>query len=222
MDANSLSLFFGNNEDILKTVIASCSIKYFNASDTLLAQEDESNEVFCLMEGKVKALILSVEGHEIWLDDFGPGEIFGEMAAIGGFERTSNIVALTNVTVAVFPAEKFLALMRNYGSIGLAVSKILVKRIRTTTLRMFELSALSAPGRVYAELLRISEAFEDGGSEKRIIRPIPVASNFAKSVNSTRETVTRAINDLKKRGLISREGETLIILAPRKLGGLIN
>ena len=219
---DSLSLFFGNNENLLKAVMALCSIKNFKAGDTILAQEDEGDEVFCLLEGQVRALVLSIEGHEIWLDDFGPGEIFGEMAAIGGFERSSNIVALTNLTVAVFPGNQFLALMRKEGSLGLKVSEVLVKRIRATTQRMFELSALSAPGRVYAELLRISEALEEEGVETRIIKPVPVAATFALSVNSTRETVTRAISDLKRLGLIRREEDALIILAPKKLGGLIN
>lgn len=219
---DSLSLFFGTNEGLLKTAMAFCSIKNFKAGDTLLMQDDDSNEVFCLLEGQTKAFVLSAEGHEIWLDEFSPGEIFGEMAAIGGFERTSNVVALTNVTVAVFSGKKFLELMRQDGALGLKVSQVLVKRVRSTTQRMFELSALSAPGRVYAELLRISETFQEGSNEKRIIQPVPVASSFALSINSTRETVTRAVNDLKRRGLLRREGDMLIILAPEKLNSLIS
>lgn len=218
----SLSLFFGNNEKILEAVIASSSMRRFSAEDTLFVQEKEDNEVFYLLEGKVRAFLLSAEGHEIWLDDFYPGEIFGEMAAIGGFERTSNIAAISDVTVAVFPAEKFLNLMRQYGSIGLAVSGALVRRIHSTTQRMFELSVLSAPGRVYAELLRVSIIFSAGGDEKRIIQPSPVLSNFARRINSTRETVSRAINDLEKRGLIIREEKAMIIIAPQKLDSLIS
>lgn len=213
--------FFGNREEILRAAKASSSIRHFEAGDTLLAQEDKDNEVFCLLEGKAKAMVLSAEGHEIWLDDFSPGQIFGEMAAISGSERTSNIVAVTNVTVAVFPAEKFLALMRQYGTVGLAISRLLVERVRSTTRRMFELSTLSAPGRIYAELLRLSKAYGEGGGEKRVIKPAPVLSVFAKRVNLTRETVSRAINELEKRGLIIRKDDALIIIAPKKLGGLI-
>ncbi|MCH8347055.1 MAG: Crp/Fnr family transcriptional regulator [Proteobacteria bacterium] len=222
MEPDPLSLFFGNDKDVLAAVKASCSLRRFDNGATLLAEEEEDNEVFLLLEGKVRAIVLSAEGHEIWLDDFGPGEIFGEMAALGGFERTSNIIAVTDVTVAIFPAKKFLGLMKRHGSIGLAVSKILVQRMRSTTRRMFELSALSAPGRIYAELLRLSKPYEEVGGEKRIISPAPVLSVFAGRVNSTRETVSRAINDLEKRGLIIREGKALIIITPRKLSGLIS
>jgi CRP-like cAMP-binding protein len=215
-----LSIFFGHSEDILGAAKASSSVRHFEAGDTLLAQEDRDNEVFCLLEGEARAMVLSAEGHEIWLDDFGPGMIFGEMAALGGFKRTSNIVAITKVTVAVFPCEKFLALMHQYGSVGLAVSRLLVERVRSTTRRMFELSTLSAPGRIYAELLRLSETYDEGG-EKRMIKPAPVLSVLAKRVNLTRETASRAINGLEKQGLIIRKDDALIIIAPKKLGDLI-
>ena len=172
--------------------------------------------------GKVKAVVFSMEGHEIWLNDIYKGEIFGEIAAIGGFKRTSNVVAETKGTVAVFSAEDFLKLMNQHGSFGIKLSEILIKRIRSITRRMFELSVLSAPGRVYSELLRISSPFSSDEKERRIIKPLPILSVLAKRVNSTRETVSRAINDLEKRGLIIRTEKALIIITPRELSGLIS
>lgn len=221
MKPDSLSHFFGNDEKVLSAVKMSCSIRHFTSGEILVHQKDRNNEVFVILKGQVRAFVLSSEGHEIWLDDFGRGEIFGEMAAIGGFERTSNVVAVTKVTTAIFPADKFLDLMTQFGSIGIAVSEVLVKRIRATTRRMFELSVLSAPGRIYAELLRLSKPLNGGMGEKEIISPLPVFSSIAHRVNSTRETVSRAINDLERRGLIIRENDSLVIITPKKMGQLI-
>lgn len=222
MGQNPLSIFFGNNAKTLTKVKTICSLKDFDKGITLISQDDTDNEVFLLLKGKVKAVVLSAEGHEIWLNDINSGEIFGEIAAICGFKRTSSIVAETKGTVAVFSAEDFLNLMSEHGSIGIKLSEILIKRIRSISRRMFELSVLSAPGRVYSELLRLSSPLSSEEKERRIIKPLPILSEMAKSVNSTRETVSRAINDLEKRGLIIRSEKALIIITPRKLSGLIS
>ena len=66
--------------------------------------------------------------------------------------------------------------------------------------RMVERTTLSATGRIYAELLR--QANEADG---RTIRPLPTMSELALIVQSTRETVSRTINDLERRGYIDRK-----------------
>jgi len=50
-----------------------------------------------------------------------------------------------------------------------------------------------------------------------IIRPHPIYTNFALRVHSTRETVSRTINSLKKKGIVTRETGALEILKPEHL-----
>ena len=46
-------------------------------------------------------------------------------------------------------------------------------------------------------------------------------SEFALQVQSTRETVSRAINALEKRGIIRRDEQGLTVVAPHRLEELI-
>jgi predicted transcriptional regulator len=48
-----------------------------------------------------------------------------------------------------------------------------------------------------------------------------VLTSLAVRVNSTRETVSRSINALERRGIIRREADTLIIVAPHRLEEMI-
>ncbi len=65
---------------------------------------------------------------------------------------------------------------------------------------------------IHAELLRLAR-LGDG----RTIRPPPVLAALATRVNSTRETVSRTINALERRGLIRRDAKQIVIVSPRAL-----
>ena len=75
---------------------------------------------------------------------------------------------------------------------------------------------LSANGRVHAELLRLARA-QDG----RWIRPLPVLSDLALRVQTARETVSRAVSALERRGIVQRHEDGLEIVAPARLEALI-
>ncbi len=94
---------------------------------------------------------------------------------------------------------------------------MLLKRLRETTGRMVERTTLSATGRIHAELLRLARDSTDG----RSIRPAPVLAALAVRVLSTRETVSRAINALERRGIIRRDPDRLTIVAPHRLEEMV-
>lgn len=217
-DLSPLGKLCHDDEDIMQELQAKAHTRRYDARETIVLRHAEDRDVFVLLEGRARALVYSSEGHEIWLDDLLPGDIFGEMAALAGMPRTAEIRAEEPVAAAVYSAEDFLRIMRRHGELGIVISRRLIDRLQRTTQRMYELSALSAPGRVYAELLRSAEFSHDEGTESGIIRPPPQITELAKRVNSTRETASRTISDLERKGLVIRQTDCLIVLAPKELG----
>jgi predicted transcriptional regulator len=53
------------------------------------------------------------------------------------------------------------------------------------------------------------------------ICPAPTVTALAMSVNTTRETASRTITALERRGIIRREGQILTIQAPRMLEEMV-
>ncbi|MGK0266339.1 MAG: CRP/FNR family cyclic AMP-dependent transcriptional regulator [Maricaulis sp.] len=212
---DALSLTQGNAREAL---ISRAELRRFPSGASIIAQDDEEDQVFLLLEGAARVVLLSEGGQEIWLDTLQPGTIIGELAALTDRRRTSEIIAETDCELASYSAAGFLALMQQYGELGLALSRILARRVHHTTQRMFELSALSAPGRVYAEILRMSESSSAGRT--RIIQPIPSLTAVALRVNTTRETVSRTVSDLERRGLLRRRENALELVDPDHLARL--
>jgi len=180
----------------------------------------EKPSIACL-KAKPKRLLFSEDGDEIWLDEYQPGTMFGEISVLSGEPRSADIVAITEVTLAAFPEDVFVKLMEKHGSIGLRMSQMLAKRVHKTTRRLFELSSFSAKGRVYAELLRMASPTDDE-NDTRVIAELPTFSVFAKKVNSTRETVSRTVNELARMGFVSRVGNRLDILDVEGIESLQN
>lgn len=120
------------------------------------------------------------------------------------------------MSVARFGGADFLALAGRHACIGLLLARVLMRRMAHLTGIVHGQVSLSAPGRVHAELLRLAR-LGDG----RAITPPPVLSELADRLLTTRETVSRAVSALERRGLIRRTPETLVIVAPERLEELV-
>lgn len=216
---NTFKRFFGNNPDLLAAIEQAATIREIPPKTMILSQDDTSDDIFYLMNGAAYAALVSPEGDEIWLDNFSEGTLFGEMVAFGLTERSATIFSSTKVTVASFTSEDFRKIMHNHGEVGIKISEILTQRVKHTTMRMFELSALSANGRVYAELLRMAKPHASG--QILTIEIMPQKTRIAQKIHSTRETVSRAISDLEKKGIIKIMGKRIQIIAPDRLRSLM-
>ena len=75
-------------------------------------------------------------------------------------------------------------------------------------------STLTARGRIYAELARRA-------GERLAIAPPPVIAELAHIAQTTRETASRAIAELERRGIVARSAEMLRINSPRLLAELV-
>jgi len=142
---------------------------------------------------------------------------------VGGFgaqqsaANDSEIVSTSAIGAAIYRLIDFVRLAETHGCVGLALSRMLLKSLQWTTDRLLERNMLSANGRVYAELLRLADTGADGKS----IRPAPIVTELAERVQTSRETASRAIAALERRGIITRTSTVLTIVARRQLEDMV-
>jgi CRP-like cAMP-binding protein len=67
------------------------------------------------------------DDHEI--ADLGPGDFFGEIALLGGGERTASVVAATDMRVRVVPERKFAPAMRRLPTLARFVRDVALERV---------------------------------------------------------------------------------------------
>ena len=165
--------------------------------------------------GRAAELAYGCEGAALVLHALAPGEFFGEIVGSGG-ESNTQVEALSDGAATYFAAAALVRLMESYPLVALAMARHLSARIAAMRQRMLETALLSASGRIAAELLRQARAAPDG-----VIRPLPVWSELAVIVQSTRETVSRTVSGLEKRGVLKRVDGGLALIAPHRLEELV-
>ena len=183
---------------------------------TIVAEGDDLAVILLLISGRARMLAYGVDGRVVLVQDFAVGDLMGEGALIDEGPAESEIVALDPVGAGSFAPPVFVALMSTHACIALAVSRLLVARLGMATRRLVEGATLSAVGRVHAELLREARA-----ASAMTIIPAPVLAELARTVQTTRETVSRAISVLERRGIVRRTAEALTVVAPHRLQELI-
>jgi len=208
--------FFACPPDVATSIVQRAIDRRFPVRARMLKQGDRADVTFLLILGRAHALTHGVEGQLVLLHEYLPGDFFGAVAHAAPVPEKADVVAVEDVRVAAFLALDFLTLIETHGCVGLAVSRMLLRQLQASADRIVERTTLSVAGRVYAELLRLAR-LGDG----QTIRPPPVLSALAVRVQSTRETVSRTINALERRGLIRRDADTLTIVAPHRLEEMI-
>jgi CRP-like cAMP-binding protein len=198
--------------DVAASIGKRAQERRFPVQAILLKQGDHAAAAFLLVAGKAHARSYSLEGRMVLLREFLPGDFFGAVALGDPVAEEADVVAVEDVRAAVFLALDFLNLMETYGCVGLVVTQALLRQLRAASAKMLERSTLSAAERVQAELLRLAR-LGDG----RTLKPAPVLSVLAVRVQTTRETVSRTISDLVRRGIVRRERGALFIVAPQRL-----
>lgn len=199
-----------------------CRWRRCAAQEQILDREAETRDVHFVAEGVARIMIYSASGREVALDDVEAGGFFGELAAFDGGPRSASVLAVTDCWIASLPAARFLALLEERPALGLMVMRRMSRVIRAATERILELSTLGANNRVQAEVLRQAVAAGVDDSGRAVIHPIPIHADIASRVSTTRETVARVLNDLARKGMVTRERGGLIVHDIRALERLVH
>lgn len=207
---------FGCPDEVTERIGARAMDRRYPPRATILRQGDEAGETVLLVQGLAHALVYGPDGQVVLLQAYEPGDLFGAVAQDQPRAHEADVVAVDEVRAALFAALDFLALIESHASVGLAVSRQLLKQLRAAAGRMVEQITVSAAGRVHAELLRLAR-LDDGYR----VSPMPVLSALAVRIHSTRETVSRTLSALERRGIVRREEDALVIVAPHRLEGMI-
>jgi len=112
-------------------------------------------------------------------------------------------------------------MLRSHPGISWIVFQRLAILVRRLCDRVFEYTTLNVSERVQSELLRLAE--QEPLSDNTVVLPeFPTHAEFANRISTHREAVTRAINALERRSLISRNDGKLVIRDYSALADMVN
>lgn len=186
----------------------------------VIGHQDRTTDVFVVLEGTLRVELYSLNGREISLADLGPGDLFGEYAAIDEQTRSATVAATTASVLACVSSIDFRRAALSTPENAEWLARRLVGRIRLQNERIFELNALAVRSRLHCELLRMSLDVGLNGNEA-VIASAPTHAQLAARIGTHREAVTRELQYLQKQGIVIQQGRELRVNDVAELAEII-
>ncbi|MCB1897065.1 MAG: Crp/Fnr family transcriptional regulator [Zoogloeaceae bacterium] len=198
---NAVDVFKDLEIDERRVLAEQVVVRTYARNKQVVAQDDDSKDIYFVISGKVRARVFSVSGKEVDYQDLGPGEMFGELAAIDGQVRSAYVDTLAESTIASMPCEAFWTALMEHPSVARRTLLRLSGLVRMHCERIFEFSTFSVNNRIHAELLRLARDASTRQFDIEVIDP-PTHAEIASRVATHREAVTRELKHLEALGLI--------------------
>jgi CRP-like cAMP-binding protein len=183
-------------------------------------QGEPVDTVALITIGEAAGFSYSENGDETWVCQFREGQLVGTLAALSSDVLIYEIQALTDVTLIRIPLSDFNHRLETDPQFSRFVIDDLAARLNVSQCDLVKMHTLSVKGRICSELLHMAETV-GVDLDHMVIRPSPVFVDLARRLNSTRETVSRTISNLREIGIIKREPGALIITSPDRLRHVI-
>lgn len=217
MDLRTFSIFSALSDEQLEEVRAATRVRQFGRRELVCRKDDAADGLYLLFNGQLQVFDIAENGHEIGLNLINPGTFFGELSVIDDRARSAHILALEPSTVGVVPQAAARDLFYKLPGTAEAMMRHLTALVRSLTDFRVLLALPSAYQRVYALLNQMGKSMPGG---LVVIQNLPKQHEVAIMVNTSRETVSRAIAQLVAEGVIEKDYRRLIVRRPERLGEL--
>lgn len=190
---------------VLERLAGTLKTQRFDKGATVVRHNDDSRDFYVIISGAVRVSLVGSTGRSLTYQILPAGEMFGEVSAVDGDGRSANVIAEEESVLGSLSAQAFLELARTSPEFALVILRRLARLNRRLTSRLFEYHTYDVRGRVYLELLRLTE---HSPAEKITITDRDMASR----VGTTRENVSRIHGSLREAGLIIRDKSRLTVI----------
>ncbi len=188
------------------------SLSSLTAHTRLFAEHQQPSNLHILCDGQVKLFIRSSEGRRLILRIAEPGEILGLSSAFTGSPYQMTAETLHTCTIATVRCPEFLEFLNRHPAAYHKVACELSLRQDQASARLRTIGLTRATSAKLARMLLEWSAnglAEEAGAR---IHLTLTHGEIAECIATSRETVTRILNDFRRHGIVQVHGETLTVI----------
>jgi CRP/FNR family transcriptional regulator len=207
-------LFSELRDSDLKIVAQDLHLKAYRKGEIVFHQGDEGQEMYIVVQGKIRIFKTSPSGSETSITILAAGDVIGEFATIDRQPRSATAKAIVKSTLLQIMGSQFLYYMRRMPDLATAMNRLLVEKTRWTAAYAETIAQFDAAGRLLHILLlyneKMGQEIEPG---KRYLLDLGLnQTDLASLVGARREWVNRLLRDWQRRGLIEVKAGQITIL----------
>ncbi len=187
-------------------------VRDFAEGAVVVSQEDAGDSLFVVVRGKLKVVLYGESGREIILSIFkSPGDFFGEMSLLDDEPRSANVIAAEPSRLLTLSRTDFRAHIASHPRTALRVLTELSRRLRRADAIIGNLALLDVYGRLAGKLRELAASDGEETEEGIVVRQRPTQAEIAATIGTSRETVSRALSELARRGYVAMKGKRLLL-----------
>ncbi|MEO0254473.1 MAG: Crp/Fnr family transcriptional regulator [candidate division WOR-3 bacterium] len=185
--------------------------KKYKKGEIIIEEREKGDSIYIINSGEVKVSLFSEDGKEITLTYLKEGDFFGEVGFFGEEERTARVTAIKDTDVTIFHREDLLYNLMKHPEILISIIKEMAERIKKTNEKLSSLVFLDVSGRIARYFIEKAEKEGEKIGEYIFIKENFKIKEIASAIGSSRESVSRIINELKRINVIKLSSKGIFI-----------
>lgn len=190
-----------------KKVGESLVVRSFRAGETVCEPGEMIGALFLVASGRVQLYRTTKDDRRFVIATLGPGSMFGEASLLGGQGPDTRAVALEAGTVWVMPAQQALEVSSTDALFGFGLMQAMGQRVVEAENRLEQMAYSTISSRLAALLLELGR--EDSAGIVRVTH-----QELADMLGTWRETISKTLQDFRRRGLVASSRRQLTLLDP--------
>jgi CRP/FNR family transcriptional regulator, cyclic AMP receptor protein len=213
----AVPVFSELGEEELARVAEVAVPRQFVAGEVVFREGDESNTCYVVRSGRARAVREHPDGRSITLANFGPGDIFGELAMFDDERRSATIETLEDTEAIAILGGDMRRLLAAHADIAVKLLASLGRRLRETNERLARQSFQTVQSRVASVLLQLVAGARSEGADEGDVLITSTQASLAQLAGSSRESASRFLAVLERAGIITQGRGKLVVHDPSAL-----
>ena len=193
----------------------------FDAHEVIFREGDASDTCYVVRSGHARAVREHSDGRSLTLAQFGPGDIFGELAMFDDERRSANVETVEATEVIGILGADMRRLMREHPDIAVKLVISLGRRLRETNERLARQSFQTVQSRVAVVLGDLVEQAQAEGAGETGVLVTATQAEIAQLAGSSRESASRFLAVLERAGVITQGRGRITVHDRAALSGYI-
>lgn len=199
-------------------VLAAGAPRRYRHGAVILGQGQTVTCLRLVTSGAVRLAAVVPSGREVVVGLLGPGDVFGEVALLGGGPSPVEARALGEETaVLAIPPAVLRELIRRMPAAAEELLRLIASRLHATAAALEEALAHDVPTRISLRLRHLALAHGQAAEHGVALPPRLTQEEIGRMVGATRESVNRTLASLAARGLVHLRDRRYVVRDPEAL-----
>lgn len=200
-------------------IFSGSKVYNFKKGQVIIRPDEEIPYTYYIVRGFINIYSISSAGQQKDLIIFRAGHIFPLVPTVRGDVMSAWFFeAMTDVDLLRIPRLELMGQIKNDPAIKDEIIDFLVQVIKIFRRRIDILEIIKSDERIIEDILFISESFGVTNDNGSVVLNVPIThKDIASRAGVTRETVSREISKLEKKGLVGYNNHMIVINNLNKL-----